>query len=80
MAQALQEAMRLPWNSGGVRLAFVITDAAPHLDYGQSYTYADAARQGFHELASIHELPALVESLSSSPGRARHAGRHTGSV
>jgi hypothetical protein len=36
--------MRLPWNRGGVRLAFVITDAAPHLDYGEDYTYADAAR------------------------------------
>jgi len=42
---ALQEAMRLAWNRGGVRLAFVITDAAPHLDYGQSYTYAEAARE-----------------------------------
>jgi hypothetical protein len=42
---ALQEAMRLSWNRGGVRLAFVITDAAPHLDYGQRYTYADAARE-----------------------------------
>ncbi len=41
---ALEAAMRLSWNRGGVRLAFVITDAAPHLDYGQSYTYADAAR------------------------------------
>jgi Mg-chelatase subunit ChlD len=41
---ALEAAMRLPWNRGGVRLAFVITDAAPHLDYGQTYTYADAAR------------------------------------
>ncbi len=42
---ALQEAMRLSWNREGVRLAFVITDAAPHLDYGQSYTYADAAHE-----------------------------------
>ncbi|OHD72310.1 MAG: hypothetical protein A2V99_13935 [Spirochaetes bacterium RBG_16_67_19] len=41
---ALEAAMRLSWNRGGVRLAFVITDAAPHLDYGQSYTYANAAR------------------------------------
>jgi Mg-chelatase subunit ChlD len=42
---ALREAMRQPWSRGGVRLAFVITDAAPHLDYGQDYTYADAARE-----------------------------------
>ncbi len=42
---ALQEAMRLPWNREGVRLAFVITDAAPHLDYGEDYTYVDAAHE-----------------------------------
>ncbi len=42
---ALQEAMRLSWNRGGIRLAFVVTDAPPHLDYGQDYTYADAARE-----------------------------------
>jgi putative hydrolase of the HAD superfamily len=58
---------------------------AAHLPYTFTWEFehvpdADAARQGFHELASIHELPALVESLSSSPGRARGAGRHTRSV
>lgn len=58
---------------------------AAHLPYTFTWEFehvpdADAARQGFHELASIHDLPALVESLSSSPGRARGAGRHTGSV
>ena len=42
---ALQEAMSLSWNRGGIRLAFVVTDAPPHLDYGQDYTYADAARE-----------------------------------
>jgi putative hydrolase of the HAD superfamily len=58
---------------------------AAHLPYTYTWEFehvpdADAARQGFHELVSIHELPALVESLSSSPGRARGAGRHTRSV
>ena len=42
---ALQAALRLSWNRGGIRLAFVVTDAPPHLDYGQDYTYADAARE-----------------------------------
>jgi len=42
---ALQEAMILSWNRGGVRLAFIVTDAPPHLDYGQSYSYARAAAQ-----------------------------------
>jgi putative hydrolase of the HAD superfamily len=55
---------------------------AAHLPYTYTWEFehvpdADAARQGFHELASIHELPALVESLSPSPGRARGAGRDT---
>ena len=55
---------------------------AAHLPYTYTWEFehvpdADAARQGFHELESIRELPALVESLSSSPGRARTAGRGT---
>ncbi|MBN1685315.1 MAG: VWA domain-containing protein, partial [Spirochaetales bacterium] len=33
------------WNSDGIRLGFIITDAPPHLDYGQEYTYADAAAE-----------------------------------
>ena len=35
----------MSWNRGGVRLGFIITDAPPHLDYGQSYTYARAAEE-----------------------------------
>ncbi len=40
---ALKEAMGMEWNGEGIRLAFVITDSPPHLDYGESYTYVDAA-------------------------------------
>jgi Mg-chelatase subunit ChlD len=44
LQSALRDAMReIRWNPDGIRLAFVITDAAPHLDYGQDYTYVDAA-------------------------------------
>jgi Mg-chelatase subunit ChlD len=44
----LQSALRaatseLAWVSEGVRLAFIVTDAPPHLEYGQSVTYVDAA-------------------------------------
>jgi Mg-chelatase subunit ChlD len=42
---ALQEATKLSWNHVGVRLAFIVTDAPPHLDYGQDYTYAQAAEE-----------------------------------
>ena len=35
LQSALRDAMReIRWNPDGIRLAFVITDAAPHLDYG----------------------------------------------
>ncbi len=40
LADAVQ---KVGWNRDGIRLAFVITDAPPHLDYGQKYTYAGAA-------------------------------------
>ncbi len=47
---------------------------AAHLPYVYTWELehvpdADAASQGFHELASIRELPALVEALSSRVGR-----------
>jgi Mg-chelatase subunit ChlD len=43
LQSALHDAMReIRWNADGIRLAFVVTDAAPHLDYGQDYTYVDA--------------------------------------
>ena len=42
---ALEESMKvIDWNPQGIRLGFIITDAPPHLDYGQEYTYAYAAR------------------------------------
>ncbi len=41
---ALFDSMKkMKWNKEGIRLAFIITDAPPHLDYGQKYTYKDAA-------------------------------------
>jgi hypothetical protein len=40
----------LRWPGSGAKLAFLIGDAPPHLDYGQSYTYVkamqDAAQKG----------------------------------
>lgn len=41
---ALRAAVReLGWRSEGLRLGFLIGDAPPHLDYGQGFTYLDAA-------------------------------------
>ncbi len=42
---ALQKAVKtIRWNRDGIKLAFIITDAPPHLDYGQKYTYTDAVK------------------------------------
>ncbi|TAL35127.1 MAG: VWA domain-containing protein [Spirochaetes bacterium] len=35
---------KIKWNPDGIRISLIITDAPPHLDYGQEYTYAGAAR------------------------------------
>ena len=48
---ALEDALtKINWRKNGVRLAFIITDAPPHLDYDQEYTYVnavhDAKRKG----------------------------------
>ncbi|HAK59841.1 MAG TPA: hypothetical protein DCO77_05585 [Nitrospiraceae bacterium] len=44
LQSALKEAIQnIDWNKDGVRLAFIITDAPPHLDYGQQYTYGNAS-------------------------------------
>jgi len=45
LQSALEQAMKLSWSRGGVRLGFIITDAPPHLDYGQRYTYAQAVKE-----------------------------------
>ena len=44
LQEALNDSLtRIQWNRDGLRLAFIITDAAPHLDYGQNYTYIKSA-------------------------------------
>ena len=44
------------WSERGIRLAFVITDAPPHLDYGQTFTYGDAAHLARRNGIKIHTL------------------------
>ncbi len=47
---ALHDAVKkLRWNRDGIRLAYIITDAPAHIDYGQKYTYADAVRDARKE-------------------------------
>ena len=46
LQKALEDAMhRLDWRTGGLRLGFVISDAIPHTDYGQKFTYESAMRE-----------------------------------
>jgi TolB-like protein/uncharacterized protein YegL len=46
LQSALRDAVEsMKWNADGLRLGFIITDAPPHLDYGQAYTYAASARE-----------------------------------
>ncbi|GAB4369659.1 MAG: hypothetical protein Kow0042_11500 [Calditrichia bacterium] len=44
LQSALDEALhKMDWSAAAVKLAFIIADAPPHLDYGQDFTYVDAA-------------------------------------
>lgn len=46
LQSALKKAIqRMDWNDRGIRLGFIITDAATHLDYDQKYTYVKAAEE-----------------------------------
>jgi Mg-chelatase subunit ChlD len=41
---ALEESITaVQWDPEAVKMSFIITDAPPHLDYGQEYTYINAA-------------------------------------
>ncbi len=35
---------RIQWSNTAIRMGFIITDAPPHLDYGQSFTYVHAMK------------------------------------
>jgi Mg-chelatase subunit ChlD len=57
LQSALDTAVRaMDWNQGGIRLGFVVTDAPPHLDYGESFTYARAAHLARQRGIKIHTV------------------------
>ena len=44
LQSALHDALKkIEWNPDGIRIGFVVTDAPPHLDYNQDYSYVRAA-------------------------------------
>lgn len=54
---ALEAAMtHLDWNRNGIRLSFIITDAPPHLDYEQEYTYIEASKAARREGIKIYSV------------------------
>jgi len=57
LQEALSDSLnKIKWNKKGVRLSFIITDAPPHLDYGQSYNYVQAAKDAKEKGIKIHSV------------------------
>jgi len=45
LQSALSDSIKkIQWNQDGIRLAYVVTDASAHLNYGQTYTYHNAVQ------------------------------------
>jgi hypothetical protein len=61
--ESLNEGLRqsmsaLGWADGAVRLAFLVADAPPHLDYGEEFDYVDAAREAVARGVKIYPIAA----------------------
>lgn len=57
LQSALYDSMKnVQWNEDGIRLAFIITDAPPHLDYGQEYTYYAAAKEAKQKATKLFSV------------------------
>jgi len=57
LESALDDAVnKIAWNEGGLRMAFVVTDAEPHLDYGHEYTYIDAANDARGKAIKLYTI------------------------
>lgn len=47
---------KMNWNKDGIRLAFVVTDAEAHLDYGRDYTYIHAANDARAKAIKLYTI------------------------
>lgn len=47
---------RMNWSPQGIHLGFVVTDAVAHLDYGQTFTYVDAAHEARRRGIKLHAI------------------------
>ncbi|MCP4137708.1 MAG: VWA domain-containing protein [bacterium] len=51
---ALRDSIKkMKWNRNGIRMGFIVTDAPPHLDYRQKYTYKNAVRDARKDAIKI---------------------------
>ncbi|MBN1409361.1 MAG: VWA domain-containing protein [Spirochaetales bacterium] len=57
LQSALKDALiKIDWNPEGIRLGFIITDAAPHLDYDEAYTYVDASKDAKKKAIKLYSI------------------------
>jgi hypothetical protein len=50
LQSALSDSLnKIKWNTGGIRMSFIITDAPPHIDYDQKYSYVNAVHDARKE-------------------------------
>ncbi|MEW6087647.1 MAG: tetratricopeptide repeat protein [bacterium] len=57
LQSALKDSIQqIDWNKNGIRLSFIVTDAPPHLDYGQTYTYVNAAKDAKDKGIKIYSV------------------------
>jgi hypothetical protein len=50
LQSALSDSLnKIKWNKDGIRMSFIITDAPPHIDYGQKYSYVNAVHDARKE-------------------------------
>ncbi|GAB1455655.1 hypothetical protein MASR2M48_09620 [Spirochaetota bacterium] len=57
LESALDDAVNaMDWNDDGLRLAFIVTDAEAHLDYGRPYTYIHAANDARAKAIKLYTI------------------------
>jgi len=56
---ALKESLQsLSWSANNLKIAFLVADAPPHLDYDQTYTYLDAAKEANQRAIKLYTIGA----------------------
>ena len=56
--QALAQAVAMPWREGAAKVAFLIGDAPPHMDYQGDVPYVDSAVRAIGKGLRIHSVAA----------------------